>query len=201
MNPKKKRVTSKAVIKKSIRDKQKKLFASPHKQLAIIAARNKNKLEEMREQAKVLKLVKKGHTFDEVSQIMIEDHGPEAGMSPKQALLITKQAIDKWCGELALDAKQAKELDLKRIDSLLAILFTEIEPKPMQDSNGFPVLDNATGEPVMTKPDYPAVKLYTDLLARRAKMLGFDADEPSVKVVNEVNIIERRYVGANPDEL
>jgi hypothetical protein len=180
--------------------KGKKLYQSnPKKVVATLAAKHKTKLEVLKKEAEVLKLAKKGHTFEEISTILTERGN--IGISPKEALELTKTAINKWCGEMALDARQAKELDIKRLDALLAILWEDIEPKPLLDDNGFNVLDAATGKPVMTKPDFVAIKLYKDILERRSRMLGFDADEAAVKVVVENNIIERRYVGGSPDDL
>lgn len=194
---------AKKLVKKvtalAIRKGKKLYHSNPKKVVATYAAKNKDRLEVLRKEAEVLKLAKKGHTFEEISDILTEKG--EIGVSPKEALELTKAAINKWCGDMALDARQAKEMDLKRLDAIMVILWNDIEIKPLVDEHGFPVLDNATGKPVMTKPDYIAIKLYKDIMERRSRMMGFDADEAAVKVVVENNIIERRYVGGSPDDL
>lgn len=185
----------------AFKKKVKKLFPSPIRAITIQAARNQNKLLVMREETKVLKLVKKGHTFEEVAEILSKEPGREVGVSPKNALDLTKAAIARWCGELALDAKECRELDLKRLDAIQAILWTEIEPHELKDDRGRVIIDAATLEPAMSRPDHNSIKLCLEIMSKRARLLGLESDEAAVKVVNEVNIIERRYVGADPDAL
>lgn len=185
----------------AFKKKAKKLFPSPVHAIAIQAARNQDKLAILREETKVLKLVKKGHTFEEVSEILSKEPGREVGVSPKAALELTKAAIGRWCGELALDAKECRELDLKRLDAIQTILWSEIEPQELKDERGRPIIDPVTLEPAMSRPDHNSIKLCLDIMGRRARLLGLESDEAAVKVVNEVNIIERRYVGADPDAL
>lgn len=164
----------------------------PKKLNLAVAVRNKKVMMQLAKEHKVLTLVKKGHTFEEVSD--------KLGISTNEALDLTKQCLDRWCGDFKLNAEQARELDLKRIDAILLILWGQIEPKEMLDEKGRPVLDARTLEPVMTQPDYMAIKLYKDFLQRRAEMLGLDPEESAIMVKKDA-VLERRYIGADPDTL
>lgn len=165
----------------------------PRKANLAVLARNEKKLAEFKKQADVVRLVKRGNTFEQVSE--------KLGISPKEALTLTKQAIDKWAGELSLDAKENATLDLQRIDAMLLLVWDAAQPKPLYRKDGAPLLDRETGDPIMGAPDLESIKVWNSLMDRRARMLGLMPETSAIVVNNQVNIVERRYSGVSPEDL
>lgn len=175
------------------RSKVKLYKTDPRKANLAVLARNQKKLLEFKKQHDVLKLVKAGNTFIDV--------GEKLGIDPKEALELTKAALDKWCTEFSLDAKQNRELDIQRIEAMLCLLWADIQPKPLVDKKGRPVYDRETGDQIMGDANLEAMKVYKLMMERKHKLLGLDPAESAIQVNNQINIIERRYIGVSPDDL
>lgn len=162
-------------------------FVPPTRQIALSQA----KITELKNEKKVIKMVERGKSYDEISY--------ELGISTNEAFELAKRAIDKWCGELALSALQAREVQVRRLDALEAILWPEAEGKPVLDDRGRPVYDAITGQPVINPPDKVAIKLILDIEDRRAKLLGLDA-AGKLELSGTVGV-RREYVNADIDKL
>lgn len=162
-------------------------FVPPTKQIAL----NQEKLLEFKNEKKVIKMVERGKSYEDISY--------ELGISTSEAFELAKRSIDKWCGELALSAIQAREVQIRRLDALEAILWHDAEGRPIIDDRGMPVIDGATGKPAINPPDKLAIKLILDIEERRAKLLGLDA---ASKIDASVTVgVRREYVNADIDQL
>lgn len=161
-------------------------------QASLIARTDERKQQLLRER-EVAKLSKEGHSLEVISD--------KLGVSTAEAFELQKSVIQKWATETALDAKLARELDLKRLDALLVILHREAEPHQLVNpEDGKPVIDGITGYPVMTPPNLSAVKLILEVTDRRAKLLGLESQSKIVED-DKGQVVRREFVGVNPDKL
>lgn len=139
----------------------------------------------------VVNHVIKGYSYEEISE--------KLGVSTTEAYSIFKENSAKWRAELLNTREQCVEIELKRLDKLQVLLMDAAFPHPLISAEtGMPILSER-GVPIMSQIDYVAAKMLIDICDRRAKLLGLDAAD-KIKA-QAVDIMERRYVGVNPDAL
>ena len=77
-------------------------------------------------QRKILRRVIKGDGYDDIAM--------ELNITEREAHAIAKDGIRKWTDDLAHTAMEAREVDLKRMDRLLAALDQDVFPEPAYDA-------------------------------------------------------------------
>lgn len=163
--------------------------ASSNKIAAI--AQDRQQIIDLNMQRKVTKLVVMGQTYDSIAE--------KLGISTKEAYDYTKEAIKNWTQELALSAEEARELEIKRLDAMIAMLMPRAFPHPIiSEETGLPIRD-AKGKEILTDPDITSCKLILEIVERKSRFMGLDAADKLKEKMADTLI--RKYIGVDPDAL
>jgi hypothetical protein len=110
-----------------------------------------------------------------------------------------QETLGRWIHLESLTALELRELESKRLDKVYALAITETFPHPIiSQETGMPVL-NAHGDPIMSQANPVWAKISIEIMNRRAALYGLDA---AVKLQEKmVDVLERKYIGASPDDL
>jgi hypothetical protein len=149
-----------------------------------VIAKSVSKVQTVHQEHEVIKHVIRGKSYEAIGQ--------DLGISATDAFETTKAAIKRWVTDLAIDAPEAKALDLQRLDGLLVILWQQAEPSE--------VIDGTTGSKVLVPGNLGAAKLILDVIRMRADIYGYSAAQ-KMEVEKKVEHLHRLYIGASPDDL
>jgi DNA-binding CsgD family transcriptional regulator len=165
-------------------------------------AKDVDSLEKSIRERKVMRMVVRGQSYDQISQRL--------GISTKEAFTIAKSVIAKNREELTLDVAEAVQLELQRLDAVLALAMHEAHPHPMRDDfgqivkvktcscegNGKACLIDSHNVTAMTQPDIQWARMVDDISKRRSALLGLDAADKREQA--KVDMLERVYTGVAP---
>lgn len=160
-------------------------FKPPSQRVIAEIAKVPAKVNAIKLERQVINKVSRGHTYEEISE--------DLGISTQEAFGLAKSAITKWVNETGLNLLEARELDLKRIDAIMVILWEQVEPK-------HPIIDGETGKTIIPQPNLGAIKLLMECIDKRGDILGYSAAK-KMEVREKIEHLHRIYIGADPDDL
>ncbi len=140
---------------------------------------------------KIIDMILEGHSYEYCAMVL--------RIKTSEVHSMTQDVLGRWIHLESITALELRELEAKRLDRVFNLAVTEAFPHPIiSQDTGLPVL-NAHGDPIMTTPNPVWAKISIDIMSRRAALYGLDAAQKLEE--RKAEILERMYIGANPDDL
>lgn len=164
---------------------------------ATAIAKYSDKLKTLADARKVVKLRIAGQSYEDIAD--------EMGISAQDAFNAVKQTVARWQGELTMSATELRDLDVTRLEALMAQVWPytiKRKERVWRDvevtlPNG-KVMNRRQQIEIDVDPDPTYVKLYISLMERKHKIQGLDSQTLKLE---DPKGIRREYVGADINKL